>query len=108
MHKKVCSWFRELGQNSLVMGRKAGCAQCQATQLLELILGTQDKSFLPNAVFCVLTFGSMQTPAFPPPNGTSTQAHLYVMRADSALTSSELTSVEYLMPPLHGVLWCEC
>ena len=43
--QKGFSWFRELGQNSSVMGRKAGCAQWQATQLLELILGTQDKPF---------------------------------------------------------------
>ena len=36
--------------------------------------------------------GSIFTPAFAPPNGTSTHAHLYVMRDASAITSSTLTS----------------
>lgn len=37
-------------------------------------------------------------PAFPPPNGTSTQAHLKVIRADKAFTSSRVTSSEYRIP----------
>ncbi len=44
--------------------------------------------------FEITTFGSTRSPAFPPPKGTSTQAHLYVMRAAKALTSSAQTSME--------------
>lgn len=42
--------------------------------------------------------GSMRTPALPPPNGTSTTAHLYVIKAASALTSPSLTSGLNLTP----------
>ena len=38
--------------------------------------------------------GLILTPALAPPNGTSTQAHLNVIKADKALTSSMLTSSE--------------
>lgn len=43
-------------------------------------------------------FGSILSPALAPPNGTSTQAHLKVIRAERALTSSRETSNEYRIP----------
>ena len=50
--------------------------------------------------------GSTLTPPLAPPNGTSTIAHLKVMRAASAHTSSSVTSSLYLIPtqPHHMVL----
>lgn len=50
----------------------------------------------------------MYTPPLAPPNGTSTTAHLYVISAESALTSSSQTSKENRIPPLVGVLCSEC
>jgi hypothetical protein len=42
-------------------------------------------------------------PAFPPPNGTSTQAHLKVISADKAFTSSRVTSSENRIPATFQV-----
>jgi hypothetical protein len=42
-------------------------------------------------------------PAFPPPNGTSTQAHLKVISADKAFTSSRVTSSENRIPATYQV-----
>lgn len=44
------------------------------------------------------SFGLSFKPALAPPNGTSTQAHLNVIKADRALTSSRDTSREYRIP----------
>lgn len=44
------------------------------------------------------SLGLSLRPAFPPPNGTSTQAHLKVIRADKAFTSSRVTSSENRIP----------
>lgn len=46
--------------------------------------------------------GSRHSPPFDPPNGTSTTAHLYDMRAARASTSSWSTTGAYRMPPLVG------
>ena len=42
--------------------------------------------------------GSILTPPLAPPNGTSTVAHLNVMRLANAHTSSSVTSSLYLIP----------
>ena len=47
-------------------------------------------------------------PPLAPPNGTSTIAHLNVMSAARASTSSSFTSGEKRMPPLTGSLWWLC
>lgn len=44
------------------------------------------------------SFGLSFKPALAPPNGTSTQAHLNVIKADKAFTSSRDTSSEYRIP----------
>lgn len=43
--------------------------------------------------------GSIRIPALAPPYGTSTAAHLNVIIADRARTSSAFTPFEYLNPP---------
>lgn len=44
------------------------------------------------------SFGLSFKPALAPPNGTSTHAHLNVIKADKAFTSSRDTSSEYRIP----------
>lgn len=44
------------------------------------------------------SLGLILIPALAPPNGTSTHAHLNVIKAERALTSSLDTSVENLIP----------
>lgn len=48
--------------------------------------------------FSLYSFGFILTPALAPPKGTSTQAHLNVISADKALTSSLETSSEKRIP----------
>lgn len=47
------------------------------------------------------TLGLILIPALAPPKGTSTQAHLKVIRADRALTSSRHTSKEKRIPAIE-------
>lgn len=49
------------------------------------------------------SLGLSLRPAFPPPNGTSTHAHLKVISADKAFTSSRVTSSEYRIPATYQV-----
>ena len=46
--------------------------------------------------------GSMQTPPFAPPKGTSTSAHLNVISAARPMTSFCVTIVLNRIPPLVG------
>ena len=48
------------------------------------------------------SFTSIKSPPFDPPKGTSTKAHLYVIKAAKASTSSWFTAKSYLIPPLTG------
>src|SRR2546425_11205179 len=48
------------------------------------------------------TFGSHFTAPLAPPKGMFATAHFHVIQAAKALTSSRLTSGEYLMPPFDG------
>lgn len=48
--------------------------------------------------FSEYNFGFIFMPAFAPPNGTSTQAHLKVIKAAKAFTSSRETSNEKRIP----------
>jgi hypothetical protein len=50
----------------------------------------------------------MHTPPFAPPKGTFTIAHLKVMSAARAMTSSRDTSTLKRMPPLVGSRWWLC
>ena len=52
--------------------------------------------------------GSICSPPFDPPKGASTRAHLYVIRAANASTSSWFTEVANLIPPFTGSLCSEC
>lgn len=49
------------------------------------------------------SLGLSLRPAFPPPNGTSTQAHLKVISADKAFTSSRVTSSENRIPATFDI-----
>ena len=49
-----------------------------------------------------------RTPPFEPPKGTSTMAHLYVIKAASAMISSWFTSSLNRVPPLTGFLCWLC
>ena len=48
------------------------------------------------------------TPPLAPPNGTSTKAHLKVISAASAATSSPFTVMLNRMPPFVGSRWWLC
>lgn len=48
----------------------------------------------------VYSLGLILMPALPPPKGTSTQAHLNVISADKAFTSSLVTSIEKRIPEI--------
>ena len=50
----------------------------------------------------------MRTPPLAPPKGTFTTAHLKVMSAARAITSSCAASGLKRMPPLVGVRWWLC
>lgn len=45
-------------------------------------------------------------PAFAPPNGTSTHAHLKVIKAAKAFTSSRETSKENRIPIIKLINYC--
>ncbi len=57
---------------------------------------------------CECWRGMNLMPPFPPPNGMSCSAHLYVIHEASAFTSSSETCSWYRMPPLYGprILLC--